>query len=657
MQNTIVILHKISPKQLTQQLIIKKMSDPIKHECGFVLIRLLKPLEYYQQKNGTWRYGLNKLYLMMEKQRNRGQDGAGVVSLKLDMEPGTKYLSRARSNASTPIVNSFAEINQRMAKEVEHKPELLNDPAYAKANLPFAGEILLGHLRYGTFGRNNIENVHPVMRENNWKSRNLVIAGNFNLTNVDELFEHLKELGQHPKDYSDTVTILEKIGHFLDEENQKLFRKYKNEGLPNKQISEMIAENLNLATVLEDASKNWDGGYVISGLIGHGDAFVARDPNGIRPAFYYKDEDIVVAASERSAIQTVFNVKIENVNELKPGHALIIKKNGAISEDIIRVPRELKSCSFERIYFSRGSDQDIYRERKKLGELVVPDILKAIDNDIENTVFSFIPNTAESAFYGMIEGVEKYLTQSKQQKILELGQNITPEKLNAILSIKPRTEKVAIKDVKLRTFIAADSGRDDLVGHVYDITYGSLRPGVDNLVIIDDSIVRGTTLRQSILKILDRLNPKKIVVVSSSPQIRFPDCYGIDMTKLSDFIAFQAAIELLKETNQQDIINKVYKQAKDQQNLPREEVINYVKQIFTPFTPEQVSKKISQMLKSSSINAEVEVVYQTVENLHLACPNHKGDWYFTGDYPTPGGNRVVNTSFINYIEGKNQRAY
>lgn len=633
------------------------MSDPIKHECGFVLIRLLKPLSYYTENNGTWRYGLNKLYLMMEKQRNRGQDGAGVVSLKLDMQPGTKYLSRSRSNASTPIVNVFSEINGRMAKIVGTETDLLSDAEYAKKNLPFAGELLLGHLRYGTFGKNNIENVHPVMRENNWKSRNLVIAGNFNLTNVDELFEHLKELGQHPKDYSDTVTILEKLGHFLDEENQRLFRKYKNEGLSNLEISDKIAESINVKNIIEDASKNWDGGYVISGLIGHGDAFVARDPNGIRPAFYYRDEDIVVAASERSVIQTAFDVKIDQVQEVKPGHALVIKKDGEVSENVVRIPHENKACSFERIYFSRGSDKDIYSERKKLGELIVPQILESIDNDIENTVFSFIPNTAESAFYGMVEGVEAFLSKEKEKQILAKGKDLTQKELQKILSVRPRIEKVAIKDVKLRTFISEDKGRDDLVGHVYDITYGTIKAGVDNLVIIDDSIVRGTTLKQSILKILDRLNPKKIIVVSSSPQIRFPDCYGIDMAKMGDFIAFQAAIELLKENKMDDLLQDTYQKSKEQQNLPKEEVINYAKQLFKPFTPEQVSAKIAELLKTDGIKADVEIIYQSIENLHKACPEHVGDWYFTGDYPTPGGNKVVNTAFINYMEGNNKRAY
>jgi amidophosphoribosyltransferase len=633
------------------------MSDPIKHECGFVLIRLLKPLSYYQEKYGTWRYGLNKLYLMMEKQRNRGQDGAGVVSLKLDMTPGNKYLSRSRSNASTPIVNVFAEINSRMAKLTADNPKQINDPIYAKENLPFAGEILLGHLRYGTFGKNSIENVHPVMRENNWKSRNLVIAGNFNLTNVDELFGHLTELGQHPKDYSDTVTILEKIGHFLDSENQNLFRQYKNDKLSNKEISEAIADKLDVRKVLEDSSKNWDGGYVVAGLIGHGDAFVVRDPNGIRPAFYFSNDEFAIAASERSPIQTAFNIKIEDVKEIKRGHALIIKKSGQVSEEVVRVPHKNRACSFERIYFSRGSDRDIYKERKKLGALVVPDILKAVNYDIKNTVFSFIPNTAESSFYGMIEGVDEWLAEEKQRLILEKGKDITPEELNKILRLRPRAEKIAIKDVKLRTFISEDKGRDDLVGHVYDITYGTVNEGVDNLVIIDDSIVRGTTLKQSILKILDRLSPKKIIIVSSSPQIRFPDCYGIDMAKLGDFIAFQAGYQLLKEHNRQDVIDYVYKKSKEQEFLPKEDIVNYVPLIFEPFTNEQISAKVAEIIKTDDINAEVEVIFLTVENLHKACPDHPGDWYFTGDYPTPGGNKVVNKSFINFIEGKNERAY
>jgi amidophosphoribosyltransferase len=602
-------------------------------------------------------YGINKLYLMMEKQRNRGQDGAGVVSLKLNAEPGQKYISRARSNAPTPIVDVFKDIKEPLAKFSEENPELFADGDYAAKHIRFAGELLLGHLRYGTFGRNNIENVHPVMRVNNWRSRNLVVAGNFNLTNVDELFKHLTDLGQHPKEYSDTITILEKVGHFLDEENQQLFRKYKNDGHDNVKISDMIAETLDLKKILEESSKYWDGGYVISGLIGHGDAFVMRDPNGIRPAFYYEDEEIVIAASERAPIQTVFNVPKEEIKELHRGHALIVKRNGEIIDEAVRVPKENKACSFERIYFSRGSDEDIYNERKKLGEMLVPQILKAIDNDVENTVFSFIPNTAESSFYGMVKGIEDWMIKEKIRKLKGKACDMSPEEMEGILSARARIEKVAIKDVKLRTFISADQGRDDLVGHVYDVTYGTVRPHVDNLVIIDDSIVRGTTLKQSILRILDRLNPKKIVVVSSSPQIRFPDCYGIDMAKLGDFIAYNGAIELLKEQGKEDIIEEVYRKAKEQENLPKEEIINYVKQIYNSFTDEQVSKKIAELLTPDTVKAEVEIVYQTIENLHKACPNSPGDWYFSGDYPTPGGNKVVNKSFINYKEGSSARAY
>ncbi len=633
------------------------MSDQIKHECGIALIRLLKPLEYYQLKYGTWMYGLNKLYLLMEKQHNRGQDGAGVVNVKLDLKPGEKYIHRHRSNHSEPIQDVFDQIKAHYLKIEEKNPELLLDASWAKENLPFAGELYLGHLRYGTFGRYNIENVHPVMRENNWKSRNLVIAGNFNLTNTDELFDILIQLGQHPKDFSDTVTILENIGHFLDEENQRLFNKYKNERYSNKKISPLIAENLDIQRILKRSSKRWDGGYAIAGIIGSGDAFVNRDPSGIRPASYYYDDEIVVVTSERPAIQTVMNVSADSIKELKPGYALIIKKNGNIKEKQIIKPYEKKSCSFERIYFSRGSDKDVYSERKKLGELLTTAILSAIDNDIENTVFSYIPNTAEAAFYGMMDGMRDYLKQVKKKKILELGNRITKEKLSKILSIHPRIEKITIKDVKLRTFITKDQGREDLVGHVYDITYGTVRKGIDNLVVIDDSIVRGTTLKQSILKILDRLEPKKIVIVSSAPQIRYPDCYGIDMAKLCDFIAFSAAIELLKETGKENIINEVYKKSKSQQDLPKEQIVNYVKEIYSQYTAEQISLKIGELLKSKNIQAEVKIVYQSIENLHLACPNDLGDWYFTGDYPTPGGNKVVNTSFINFIEKKDQRAY
>lgn len=633
------------------------MSDAIKHECGIVLVRLLKSPEYYQAKYGSWMYGFQKLYLLMEKQHNRGQDGAGVACLKLNQKPGQEYFHRQRSNTSTPIKDVFDTINKEFKKVEEKSPALIKDPVWCKENLPFAGEIYLGHLRYGTFGKNSINYVHPVMRTNNWKSRNLLIAGNFNLTNVDELFQKLVSMGQHPKDYSDTVTILEKVGYYLDEENQQLFRNYKNEGYSNNEISPLIEENIELHKVLQNASVRWDGGYVIAGFLGHGDAFVTRDPWGIRPAYYYHDEELAVFTSERPVIQTVLNVPIDAVKEVKPGYSIIVKKNGEILEKEIRIPQKRSSCSFERIYFSRGSDCDIYKERKKLGEFLKEDILKAINKDIKNTVFSFIPNTSETAFYGMIKGIEDYLIDVKKKKILKKDNKLTDQELSDIIGMRPRVEKIAVKDAKLRTFITADKSRNDLVEHVYDITYGTINPGVDNLVIIDDSIVRGTTLKHSIIRILDRLKPKSIVIVSSAPQIRYPDCYGIDMAKLGDFIAFRAAIELLKESGKENVINEVYNKSKAQQNLPKEEIVNYVKDIYRQFTPEQISDKIASMLKSKNINAEIKVVFQTIEHLHEACPNNKGDWYFTGNYPTPGGNKVVNTSFINFIEGKNERAY
>lgn len=633
------------------------MSDQIKHECGIAFIRLLKPLEYYQIKYGTWMFGINKMYLLMEKQRNRGQDGAGIACIKTDVEPGRKYIFRERSNSSKPIVDIFGRIRKSFSDVDDKNPKLLADPKWAKENLPFAGDMYLGHLRYGTFGRNDIENVHPVMRLNNWKSRNLVMAGNFNLTNVDELFENLVDLGQHPKEFSDTVTILEKVGHFLDVENQKLFDKYHKQKYDNRDTSALIAQNIDVASILKEASKRWDGGYALAGMIGHGDAFVMRDPSGIRPAFYYADDEIIVVTSERPVIQTVMNKPFEEIKEVKPGYALIIKKNGQISEHEILAPQERKSCSFEHIYFSRGSDEQIYKERKRLGELLVPQVLEAVDNDLENTVFSFIPNTAEIAFYGLVQGVEKYMNRQKKEQILKLGDKITERDLDKIIYQVPRVEKIAIKDVKLRTFISADTGRDDLVGHVYDITYGSIKKGIDNLVVIDDSIVRGTTLKKSILRILDRLDPKRIVVVSSSPQIRYPDCYGIDMAKLGDFIAFNAAIQLLKDNFKEGVINDVYKKCKAQQHLPKEEIVNSVREIYQPFTHQQISDKIAEMLKVSSVKSEVKIVYQTIENLHEACPKDKGDWYFTGNYPTPGGNKVVINSFINYIEGRNERAY
>lgn len=633
------------------------MSEQIKHECGIALVRLLKPLEYYRAKYGTWQYGVNKLYLLMEKQHNRGQDGAGALSVKIDMTPGGDYIDRLRSVDANPIKDVFGQIFTSFNDAQENFPNTFHDPTWAKNNLPFVGEAYLGHLRYGTFGRNSVEFTHPVMRQNNWRSRNLALAGNFNLTNVDELFDLLVDLGQHPKAYTDTVTVLEKVGHFLDEENEFLFRKYKNEGLSNKEISPKIERNLNIRQILERASRDWDGGYTMGGIIGHGDAFVARDPWGIRPAYYYVDDEIAVVASERPVIQTTLNVGFDTIKEIQPGHALIIKKDGRVTEELIRVPQERRSCSFERIYFSRGSDRDIYLERKKLGQLLAPTIMKAVDDDLKNTVFSYIPNTAETAFSGMMEGVRDLLLKWKKEKIHALGKGMTEEQIADIISVEPRVEKIAIKDVKMRTFIADDSSRDDLVGHVYDVTYGVVKNEEDTLVVIDDSIVRGTTLKKSILRILDRLHPKKIIIVSSAPQIRYPDCYGIDMAVLGNFIAFEAAIALLKDDGKAHIIDSVYKKCKEQQHLPKEEIVNYVKEIYQPYTDEQVSAKIAELLKPADCTAEVEIVYQSVENLHAACPNDTGDWYFTGDYPTPGGNKVVNTSFINYVEGVSARAY
>jgi len=633
------------------------VSDQIKHECGIALIRLLKPLSFYEEKYGTALYGINKLYLLMEKQHNRGQDGAGVANIKFDVKPGTRYISRYRATGSTAIQEIFAKINSKFIDLQKNRPEKLKDTAWLKKNMAFTGELLLGHLRYGTYGKNSMENCHPFLRQNNWMTRNLVVAGNFNLTNVDELFEQLVELGQHPKEKADTVTVMEKIGHFLDEENEKLFQKFHKKGHTNEEISSLIAEHLDIQEMLKGASKKWDGGYTMAGLIGHGDAFVLRDPSGIRPAFYYADDEVVVVTSERPAIQTVFNTPIEQIKEISPGHALVIKKNGSIEEKKVRTPLEKKSCSFERIYFSRGNDKDIYEERKNLGRFLCPAILKAVDYDLRNTVFSFIPNTAEVAFGGMIQGMHHYLDGVKKHEILKMGSKVADPQLSEILSLRPRVEKIAIKDAKLRTFITQDNQRDDLVSHVYDTTYGIVRSGIDSLVVIDDSIVRGTTLQQSILRILDRLEPKKIVVVSSAPQIRYPDCYGIDMAKLGDFIAFRAAVELLKDNFKENLMDEVYEKAKAQEGLPIEKMTNVVKEIYKPFTAEQISQKISELLRPASINAEVEIIYQSIEGLHNACPNDKGDWYFTGDYPTPGGNRVVNKSFINYMEGKNVRAY
>ena len=633
------------------------MSDPIKHECGVVMIRLRKPLEYYQKKYGTALYGLDKLYLLMEKQHNRGQDGAGVATIKLDVQPGKRYISRYRSNNNKPIKEIFDKINAKFWELSETQPEKLQDPVWLKENVSFVGELLLGHLRYGTFGGNNIEYCHPFLRQNNWKTRNLVLAGNFNLTNVDELFSLLVNLGQHPKEKSDTVTVLEKIGHFIDVENEEIFTKFKKDKLSNKEISGLIAEQMDIPRVLKRASKEFDGGYVMCGLVGHGDAFVLRDPAGIRPCHYYIDDEIVVVASERPAIQTAMNITFDQVKTLDPGSALVIKKNGDISFNEINKPLPRKECSFERIYFSRGSDADIYKERKKLGKYLVPKVLKSVDHDFKNTVFSYIPNTAESSYYGMIAGLNEELTKQQQAKILQLGKDITPEKLADIFKVNCRAEMVPIKDVKLRTFISQDSGRDDLVAHVYDSVYGVVKRGEDNLVLIDDSIVRGTTLKKSILRIMDRLDPKKIVIVSSAPQIRYPDCYGIDMAKLGDFIAFVAAVALLKEGSKSHIINEVYELCKKQVSLPKGKIKNHVQKIYEPFTDDQISAKISELLKPTDINAEVEIIYNTVDNLHRACPDHLGDWYFTGNYPTPGGNKVVNQAFINYMEGKDVRAY
>ncbi|QXP50904.1 amidophosphoribosyltransferase [Cellulophaga sp. HaHa_2_95] len=632
------------------------MSDAIKHECGISLIRLLKPLEYYQEKYGTAFYGVNKMYLMMEKQHNRGQDGAGFASIKLDMKAGERYMSRVRSIAQQPIQDIFAQINDRVNSAIKENPEYENNVALQKKHIPYIGEVLLGHVRYGTFGKNSIESVHPFLRQNNWMHRNLIVAGNFNMTNVDELFDNLIQIGQHPKEMADTVTVMEKIGHFLDDAVAKLYKEIKKEGFNKQEASPLIAERLNVAKILRRAAKNWDGGYTMAGLLGHGDAFVLRDPAGIRPAYYYKDDEVVVVASERPAIQTVFNIQFEDIKELDPGHAILVKKNGKTIIKEILEPTERKACSFERIYFSRGSDKEIYQERKELGKLIFPQILKCIDEDIKNTVFSYIPNTAETSFYGMVKEAQNYMNKKKEEQILSIGSKITKEELHEILDVRPRIEKVAIKDAKLRTFIAQDSGRDDLVAHVYDISYGSVKKG-DNLVIIDDSIVRGTTLKKSILKILDRLHPKKIVVVSSAPQIRYPDCYGIDMAKLEDFIAFRAALELHKDRNTMHIVDDIYQKCLLQVDSHDKDVINYVKEFYLPFTATEISDKIGVLLSSPEINAEVQIIYQTISNLHKACPQNLGDWYFTGEYPTPGGNRVVNRAFINFYEGKNERAY
>lgn len=633
------------------------MSDAIGHECGIALIRLLKPLEYYPSRYGVPLYGLSKLHLLMEKQHNRGQDGAGAVCIKTGVTPGKPYLHRIRSNSETPIADVFRQAFQVYNELALSHPKQIHDVGFLKENMPFCGELYLGHLRYGTFGKNNIENLHPVVRHNNWMTRNLALAGNFNLTNVDELFGRLVALGQYPVATSDTVTILEKIGHYLDEANEALYKQYRNQGFSKKDITPLIATNLDVAQVLRESSDKWDGGYVIAGLLGHGDAFVLRDPNGIRPAFYYANEEVVVAASERPVIQTTFNVHANEVKEIDPGHALVIKCDGTYALERVGNPVPRKACSFERIYFSRGTDTDIYTERKKLGRSLARPILDKIGYDIENTVFSYIPNTAASAFSGLVEELDLICDEIKIDRILEHAGKLNRDLLKGLFDLKPRSEKVAVKDIKLRTFITQDARRDDLVAHVYDITYGTVRPGKDNLVVLDDSIVRGTTLKQSILRMLDRLGPKKIVIASSAPQIRYPDCYGIDMAKITDFVAFQAAIALLKETHQEHILHEVYRQCKAQEMLPKEEQTNAVKAIYAPFTAEQISARIAQLVTPANCQSEITLVFQTIESLHESIPNHTGDWYFTGNYPTPGGNKVVNRSFVNYIEGRNERAY
>ncbi|MFM2135110.1 MAG: hypothetical protein RL021_510 [Bacteroidota bacterium] len=633
------------------------MSDVLQHECGIALVRLLKPLSYYRAKYGTSFYGQNKLYLLMEKQHNRGQDGAGVANIKFDVPPGTRYISRYRSVEKQSLADIFGRINARFEEIARQDPSRLEDPEWLKRNVAFTGELWLGHLRYGTYGGNSIEACHPFLRQNNWMTKNLVVAGNFNMTNVDVLFRHLIELGQHPKERSDTVTVMENIGHFLDEENEEQYARFKALGNSKQEITPLIAEHLDIERILKRSSKHWDGGYVIAGLFGHGDAFVFRDPSGIRPAYYYRDEEIVVVASERPAIQTAFNVPYESIREIKPGHALVMRKSGKVTEPMIREPYQRLSCSFERIYFSRGSDADIYRERKELGRLLCQSILTTIDHDVKNTVFSFIPNTAEVAFYGMMSGIEDYLQDVKKRKIKMLGPGITDEQLSEILSMRPRQEKVTLKDAKLRTFITNDNDRSEMVAHVYDITYGSLRPSQDNLVIIDDSIVRGTTLKNSIIRMLDRLGPKKIVIVSSAPQIRYPDCYGIDMARIGDLVAFRAAIRLLEENDMEHVIDEVYHRCKEQLELGIHEMKNFVRNIYQPFSAEQISAKIAELVTPEDCNAEVRIIFQKIEDLHSACPNHRGDWYFSGNYPTPGGNRVVNRAFVNYIEGVNARAY
>lgn len=632
------------------------MSDIIKHECGIALIRLLKPLSYYKEKYGDIHYGLSKMYLLMQKQHNRGQDGCGLATIKLDTEPGLAYFDRERSVDKQAIQAIFDKILHPFSQLTTREKELVQNMDYVKKQYKFMGELLLGHLRYGTHGGNDMSNCHPRIRANNWKTRTLIVAGNFNMTNVDELFDNLVNLGQFPREMSDTMTVLEKIGHFLDVENQRLFKRVKPQGLSNYEITPLIEQQLNVAEILRNSAEDFDGGYAMAGMIGHGDAFVLRDPNGIRPAFYYKDDEVVVVASERPAIQTTFNIHRSKVQEIKPGHALIIKKDGSVGEVECVPQKERKACSFERIYFSRGSDFEIYRERKTLGKLLVPKILAAVNYDLENTVFSYIPNTAEVAFLGMSEEIQKIHI---EQKLEDYQNGIIKsfDELQAKLTIHPRIEKIAVKDMKLRTFITEDTSRNDLVHHVYDITYGLVKNNTDTLVVLDDSIVRGTTLKESILTMLDRLMPKKVIIVSSAPQIRYPDCYGIDMSKMGTFVAFQAAIALWKERDEYAVLEKLYKDCLEELEKPLSEMQNLVKQVYEPFSPEEISDKIAEIVKPQHIFSNVQVIYQSIENLHSACPNNTGDWYFTGDYPTQGGVRVALKAFVNYMEGKNVRAY
>jgi len=629
------------------------MSDHIKHECGIALLRLLKPIGYYQEKYGTPLYGLNKMYLLMQKQVNRGQDGTGLVNIKLNTPPGKPYISRRRSVEQKSIEDVFSKISDNLKKIKKHYPKEFEKPEWLKENCSFMGELFLGHLRYGTYGNNSIAQCHPFLRQNNWKSRNLVLAGNFNMTNVEELIGQLIELGQHPKEKSDTVTILEKIGHFTDEENTRLYNQYRSKNKSNIEISRLIEENMNISNILKNASKKWDGGYVLGGLIGHGDAFVLRDPSGIRPAYYYANEEVVVVASERPVIQTAFNVAENKIKELPRGEAIIVKKNGEINLNQILEPQERKACSFERIYFSRGNDSEIYSERKKLGAMLKDTILKKINNDLKNTIFSYIPNTAETAFLGLVSELEKDLNNQKED--LFIKQKYT--QLKEIINQKIRVEKMAVKDAKLRTFITSDNDRDGLVGHIYDVTYG-VSKSTDTLVILDDSIVRGTTLKKSILRILDRLKLKKIIVVSSAPQIRYPDCYGIDMAKLGDFIAFRAAISLLNKTEKgKRVISSTYRACKKAVGSPKENQENHIKSLYAPFSESQISQEIANLLKTDNISTEFDILFQNVENLHKACPGHQGDWYFTGNYPTRGGNMVANKAMVYYMEGKDTRAY